>query len=197
MSTMEYRTLHVYRLPIYQKRTMGIDNHISSPNARSPSPNRPVRGFRRRHSTPPAFVKHIIDTHSPPSNTFMKYYYPPTRPLCKNKEQNPLSSDSIKSPPRPTSLVKLRRQEERGVRMVTTPTSITSVPDIVLPVAKKNRNTIVETPCSVASDTQSMNRNILTAKRRKRFSLDLEQGVSFSDDDSHEKSSRDDVSFKF
>ena len=28
MSTTDYRTLHVYRLPKYQKRVIGIDNYI-------------------------------------------------------------------------------------------------------------------------------------------------------------------------
>jgi len=196
MSATDCRTLHVYRLPVYKKRVIGIDNYISSPRARSPSPNKSVLVSRRRHSTPSALTKRSVDVNSPPSNTIVKYYHHYIRPTCMNKDQNSLS-DSVKSPSRPISLVKLRHQEERVVRIVTTPTSINSFTDIILPIAKKNRNTIIETPSSSASEAQSINRGTPAAKRGKATSVDLERDVFASDEDSHEKSLRDDVCSKF
>jgi hypothetical protein len=196
MSATDYRTLHVYRLPVYQKRVIGIDNYISNARARSPSPNRSVIVSGRRHSTPPASTKQIVDVNSPPPpNTFIKFYHHHhyTRPTCLNKDQNAIS-ESVKSPPRPISLVKLRHQEERVVRVVTTPTSINSFTDIILPIAKKNCNTIVETPSSIGSEIQSINRN---TKRGKGISPDFERDFIESDEDSTENSARDDVGLKF
>jgi hypothetical protein len=198
MSATDYRTLHVYRLPVYQKRVVGIDNCISNARARSPSPNRSVIVSGRRHSTPQASTKRIVDVSSPPSNTFIKFYHHHhyTRPTCLNKDQNVIS-ESVKSPPRPISLVKLRHQEERVVRVVTTPTSINSFTDIILPIAKKNCNTIVETPSSIGSEIQSIHRNTSSRKRGKGISPDSDRDFIESDEDSTENSTRDDVCLKF
>lgn len=182
MSATDCRTLHVYRLPVYQKRVIANENYTSNTHNRSPSPN--ISG--RRHSTPPVVTKPTVDINSPPPNPVIKYYH--ARPTSVNREQNPII-DSTKPPTRPVSLVKLRHQEERVVRLVTTPTSINSFTDIILPIAKKNRSTIVETSNSITSGIDQKSKQ----KKRPIISLNLEHDIFSSDEDSYEKSKRDNV----
>jgi hypothetical protein len=194
MSATDCRTLHIYRLPVYQKRITGIDNYIVDRHVRSPSP---VFTSKRRHSTPPVPTKRFIDINSPPSKKIIKNYHHHTRAICANKEQKSPSAP-IKSPPRPISLIKERHQDERATRTVTTPTSVQSFTDIILPKARRNRNVFVETPSSIASESQSISRNTSTTKRGRLASLiDVENDGFQSDDDSHDKSIRDDVCWKF
>ena len=136
MSTTDCRPLYVYRTPIYQKRLINHDNHISIPHARSPSPNPVSFTSRRRHSTPPATAVRFLEVKLPQSNTVVKYYYPNIRSTRVIREQNS-ASDAVKSPSRPVSLVTRRHQEERAGRIATTPTSLNSFTDVILPLAKK------------------------------------------------------------
>ncbi len=192
MSTTDCRTVNFYRLPIYQRRGLGIENYPLNSHTRSPSPNRSVFASRRRHSTPPVPTKYLIDVNSSSSN---KYYHSYPKRGCVNKEQNSVL-ESLKSPSRPIPFIKFRHQEERGVRLVTTPTSIKSFTDILLPAAKKNRNTIVETSTSSPSEIQSITQSVSSMKRGKGVPLNLEYDVSLSNEDSHDKSSQDNVCLK-
>ena len=187
MTTNDCRMLHLYRVPIYQKRTHVLNNSLPSPHTCSPSPS-------RRHSTPPVATKYLVDVHSSPSSTFVKYYPSSLRATPMNKEQNLLAKESnTLSSPKAMSLVKRRQQDERLIRVVTTPTSIKSFTDIVLPIAKKNRNTIVETTSSSnPSDIQSSNRNL----RRPMKIVNLESEICISDEDLDEPSLQDNVSIK-
>ena len=193
MSNTDYRTLNIYRSPIYQKRVLGIDTHPSNSHLRSTSPKRSVLASRRRrHSTPPASNKHSVDVNTSPTSTFLKYYHSHPRAACLRKEvYSP--TNSVKRPARPISLAKLRHQEERAIWIVTTPTSVKSFTDVVLPIAKKNRNIIVETPSSLPAEIQSNNRSISTAKRGQTISLNLERDLSVSSVNLYDQPLRDSV----
>jgi hypothetical protein len=179
--------LNFYRLPIYQKRVHGIENHLPNSRTRSPSPNRSIFASRRRHSTPLVAPKYLIDINSPPPNRLIKYYHSYPRRGCATREQNSI----LESPSRPIPFVKFRHQEERIVRLVPTPTSVKSFNDIMLPVAKKNRNTIVENLTSIPSDIQSINHSLSSMKRGQKTSSN-----SVSNADSHDKSFSDNVCLK-
>jgi hypothetical protein len=189
MSTTDSRPLYIYRTPVYQKRVVGPDNYISVPHARSPSPNPTALVPRRRHSTPPATAVRFVEVKSPHSNTVIKRYYPNIRSTRVFREQNS-TSDSAKSPSRPISLVTRRHQEERVVRIATTPTSVGSITDIILPVAKKNRSTILDTPSPSVPQIQSK-------KRDKAISLDIERDGFVLNEDPYDVSLPNDVKLKF
>jgi len=161
MSTTDCRTLHIYRVPVHQKRTLALENYASISPLRLPSPNRVKFASGRRHSTPQTSAKLNSIDFQPQSH-------------ITNKDSN-LSSDAAKPPSRPVSLVKLRPSEERLTRLVTTPTSIHSFTDVILPIAKKNRNTFIETSNPIPSDTQF--------KRTKATSNDLETRTIVSSED--------------
>jgi hypothetical protein len=196
MSATDFQLLHVNRKSVYQKRFVGVDNTISMPHVHSPLPKRSVLLSRRRHSTPQAATVRYVAIKSPQSNGVVKHYYVNAKSVRSTKDQGS-KPDSVGSPPRPVSLVKPRNQDERVVRLATTPTSMTSTTDIFLPIAKKNRTTIVETPSSVGSDFQSVNHSVFKKKqykkRERKFSFDIGRDAFFGSDDD---SSQDAVCFK-
>lgn len=196
MSTSDCRTLHIYRVPMHQKRTSVVNNPLPSPHSRSPSPNRSVLPSARRHSTPPGAANHFVDIHSSPTNTLVRYYQSQARTAITNQEKKLISNESIKSSPsqQPISLAKRRHQDERFVRVVTTPTSVKSFADIVLPIARKNRNNIVETTSSSnPSDMhQATNRNL----RGLMTTVNLESEICVSNEDSDDKSLQETVSIE-
>ena len=190
MSGTDCRTLNFYRLPVYQKqRVHGIENHQTNSHNRSPSPNRSIFASRRRHSTPPGTAKYLVDVNPPPSNQLIKYYHSYPRRGCATNEHNSI----LESPSRPIPFIKLRHQEERGVRIVTTPTSTKSFTDVFLPVAKKNRNTIIETSTTNPTEIQSISQIQSSAKRGRRASLNLEHDVFLSEEETRVRTFSDDV----
>ena len=196
MSASDCRTLNIYRVPMYQKRTSVVNNPLPSPHTRSPSssPNRSVLSSARRHSTPPGATNHFVNIRTSPSNTSVRYHHSQPRTILTNQEKKLISNESIKSSPshQPISLGKRRHQDERFIRIVTTPTSVKSFTDIVLPMAKKNRNNIVEiTSSSNPSDMyQSTNRNL----RGLMTTVNLESEICVSNEDSDDKSLQETVS---
>jgi hypothetical protein len=181
-------------LQIHQKRSAGTDNYISIPVTRSPSPNRAVLVSSRRHSTPSTSTIRFVEFKSPQSNTVIKYYFPHTRTTRAIREETLLSNtlDVVKSPPRPISLLKRRHEDERLIRIATTPTGPTPNNDIIIPTAKKSRHTIIETP--VNRDTVARNQ---WKKRETVIPLDLERDISEFTDDDYEETYRDRVRIIF
>lgn len=191
MSATDCRLVNIYRTPVYQKRVMNSDNYTSIPHARSSSPNPTPRAPGRRHSTPPANAVRFVEVKSPQSNPVIKHYYPNIRSTRVLREHNS-TSDSVKSLTRPVSLVTRRHQEERVVR-ITTPTSVSSITDIILPIAKKNRSTILDTPSPSVPQIQFNKRSITIKNRDKAYSLDLERNGFLSNEDSYDMSLKNDV----
>lgn len=179
------RMLHIYRVPMYQKRPSVVNNPPPSSHSRSPSPNRYVLPSARRHSTPPGVTNQFVDVQSSPTDALVRYYHSQPRTMIAN--------ESIKSSPSqpPVSLVKRRHQDERLIRVVTTPTSPKSFTDIVLPMAKKNRNNIVETTSSSNPSEihQSTNRNL----RGLMTTVNLDSEIGLSNENSEEKSLQETV----
>ncbi|CAF0908328.1 unnamed protein product [Rotaria sp. Silwood1] len=195
MATTDCRPSNIYRIPVYQKRVTGLENYISIPYSRPPSPITTVLVSRRRHSTPPASTLRFVEVKSPSSNTVIKHYYPPVRTTRIIREPGSIS-DSIKSTPCSASLVQRRFQDERTVYTATAPTSLSSITDIILPVAKKNRNTIIDTPNHIVSDIQTVNHDSSTKKQLKKreqlMPLDLVCDVFLSEEDDREDSTMQD-----
>jgi hypothetical protein len=190
MSGTDSRPLNFYRLPVYQKqRVIGIENHQTNFHNRSPSPNRSIFASRRRHSTPPGAAKYFVDLNSPKPNQLIKYYHSYPRRGCAPNEHSPISE----SPSRPIPFIKFRHQEERGVRIVTTPTSIKSFTDVLLPLAKKNRNAIIETSATNLTEIQSISQSQSSAKRGRKASLNPERDVFLSNEETHDGTLPDDV----
>jgi hypothetical protein len=201
-STNDSRALHVYRIPVYPKRTRGYDDHVSIPHVRSPSPDEKILVARRRPSTPSTSNVRIVEVKSPPETTYMKHYYPHTRTTRVIREQSPLSTtsdsaSSISTPP-PMSIVKRRPQEQRIVRIATTSTSTGSNNDVLVPIRKKQRRALVETPVAIVSETPLVNRGTSPRKqwkkREKTIPLDLDRDVYVSDEDYYEEAFPDGVS---
>ncbi|CAF4280852.1 unnamed protein product [Rotaria magnacalcarata] len=193
-NSADSRALRVYRVPAYQKRTRDYDHHASIPRVRSPAPDSRVY-VSRRQSSPRTSTVRIVEVKSPPFTTYMKRFYPHPRTTRVIREQNPLSTDTdstspISTPP-PISLVKRRRQEPRVVRIATTSTNASSNSDLIVPVAKKYRRTIGETPVTIVSETPLVNRGTSPRKhwkkREKPIPLDLERDVYISDEDYYEE----------
>ncbi|CAF1325397.1 unnamed protein product [Rotaria sordida] len=191
MATTDCRPSNIYRIPVHQKRITGLENYISIPYTRPPSPITNVYVSRRRHSTPPAATLRFVEVKSPASNTVIKHYYPIARPTRIIRDQSS-TSDLVRSTPCSASLIKRRFQDERTGHTVTTPTSVSSITDIILPAAKKNRNAIVDTPHNIVSDIQSLNHDSSTKKQlRKReptISLNVGRDIFISDEDSSQDS---------
>ena len=188
MTMNDYRLSHIYRTPIYQKRIINPENYVSSSLfILSSSPNRTAFVTRRHYSTPVISTLRFIEVKSPTSNKVIKLYYPHVGLAHLIRDQSSIS-DSAKSMSLSTSLVKRRYQEERIAYMTRTPTSICSDADIILPVAKKNRNTIIETSCPIVSDVQSSSQDITTRKlwkeRERAMSFDFEDDIPISNKDS-------------
>jgi hypothetical protein len=187
-STTDSRALHVYRIPVYQKRTV--------PYVRSPSSDEKIFVSRRRQSSPGTSNVRIVELKSPQPKTYVKRYYPQTRTTRIIREQSPLSTtndsaSSISTPP-PVPLVK-----KRVVRIGTTSTSAGS--DVIVPVTKKKSRTFAQTPVAIVSETPLVTRGTSPRKQWKKreqtIPLDLDRDVYISDEDYYEEAFPDGVSF--
>jgi hypothetical protein len=196
--TTDSRALHVYRIPVYPRR----NERASVPHVRSPSPDSQVYVSRRRRSTPPRSNVRIVEMKSPHPKTYMKRVYPHKRTTRVIREQSPLSTtadsaSSIASPP-PVSLVKRRQHDKRVVRLATTSTNTGANNDVIVPVARKNRRALVETPVAFVSETPLVTRGTSPRKQWKRrdktVPLDLDRDVYVSDEDYYEEAFPDGVS---
>jgi hypothetical protein len=205
-STADSRPLHVYRMPVYRKHANTDREYVSIPHVRSPSPEATVLVSRRRHSPPTASTVRIVEVQpssSPQPTTIIKRYYPPTTRIIRQQRafSTPppsASTLSFTSPP-PISMVKRRRQEQRLVRIATTPTSGSSNADFFVPITKKSRRMISDTPLAIVSETPLVNRGTSPRKqwkkRGKTIPLDLERDVYISDEDYYEEAFQDGVRF--
>jgi hypothetical protein len=193
--TTDSRALHVYRIPVYQRR----NERVSIPHVRSPSPDSPIYVSRRRQSTPPKSSVRIVEMNSPHQKTYVRRVYPHKRTTRVIREQSPLSitGDSDSTPP-PVSLVKRKHHDQRVVRLATTSTSTGSTNDVIVPVAKRNRRGVVETPVAIVSETPLVTRGTSPRKqwkkREKTIPLDLDRDVYVSDEDYYEEAFPDGVS---
>ncbi|CAF3552363.1 unnamed protein product [Rotaria socialis] len=167
MPTTDTRQMHIYRKPVHQKRVICTDHHMPALHTRSPSPKRSRLASRRRHSTPPALTLRVFECKSPSSNRVAKYYYPNNIRHARVSGESSSISGSFRSIPSSNPLAKRRFQDERTGYVSTTPSSITSITDIVLPIAKKNRATIVNIPSHIKSSIQPMSRESSTKKQRE------------------------------
>ena len=185
MLTTDSQLLHVPQKSTNRKRNFTADNHVSISRAHSPSSKKSVLISRRRHSTPQVSTLRFVELKSPQSHPFVKQYYVNTR-TTRTIHKDP----NVKSPPRPATLVKPRHPDERTTRLLPIPTSLCLNNDIFLPVAKKNRSTIVETPSPAKCDLQTINYSEVGNKRwnrrEKAFSLDFGSDVYRSDEESIE-----------
>lgn len=200
-STNDSRPLHVYRVPMYPKRTRKNDNRITIPQVRSPSPEPKVIVARRRASTPPSSSVRIVEVQSPESTTYVKRIYPQKRTTRIIRERSPLSTSSdststSSSSPAPTLTIVPRR--EQVVRIATTSTSASTYSDRVAPIARRTRRAFVETPVAIVSETPLVNRGTSPKKqwkkREKPIPLDLDRDVYVSDEDYYEEAFADGVS---
>lgn len=191
-TTTDSRPLHIYRKPIYPKRIISPENYISMPHTRCPSPKIPAPPSRRRHSTPPASALRFLEDLSPSSNKCLKYYYPNVKPTRVTRESSTIS-DPIKSRPTSIPLIKQRHQDKHNGYMPTTPSSMTSIPDVILPATKKNRSAIIHISSQIKSDNQSDHYKPSNKRQWKKCeqskSLDLDRHAFISNDDSSEYSS--------
>ena len=198
-STNESGAMHVYRIPVYQKR----NERLSIPHVRSPSPESKILVTRRRQSSPPASTVRIVELKSPKPKTYVKRFYPHTRTTRVIREQSPLSttndSASSVSSPLPISLVKRHQPERRVVRMTTASTSTGSNNEVIVPITRKNRRKLGDTPVAIVSETPLVTRGTSPRKqwkkREKAIPLDLDRDVYISDEDYYEEAFPDGVSF--
>ncbi|CAF1337300.1 unnamed protein product [Adineta ricciae] len=188
MLTTDPQLLHVPQQSANRKRNFTADNHVSVSRAHSPSSKKSVLISRRRHSTPQVSTLRFVELKSPQSHPFVKQYYVNARTTRTMHKDPNGKSDLIRSPPRPATLVKPRYPDERTARLLPIPTSLCLNNDIFLPVAKKNRSTIVETPSPATCDLQTINYSEVSKKRwnkrEKAFSVDLDSDVFRSNEES-------------
>ncbi|UJR27114.1 hypothetical protein I4U23_008413 [Adineta vaga] len=188
MWTTDSQLLHVPRRPIVRKPHFINDNHVSISRIHSPSSRKTMLTSRRRHSTPQVSTLRFVESKSPQLHPITKQYYLNTRAIRTIHKEQSLKSDLFKSPPRPATLVKPRHPDDRTTRLPTTPTSLCFNNDIFLPMAKKNRSTIVETPSPAASDFLTGNQNAFSKRqwnrREKAISLDFDTDLFKPDDES-------------
>ncbi|CAF3802341.1 unnamed protein product [Rotaria magnacalcarata] len=192
MPTTDTRQMHIYRKPVHQKRAICTDHHMLALHTGSPSPKRSRLVSRRRHSTPPASTLRVSDCKSSSSNRVAKYYYPNNTRHTRINGESISISDSFRSIPSSNPLAKRRFQDERTGYISTTPSSIASITDIVLPIAKKNRSTIVDIPSHIKFSIQPMNReSSTTIQRDSSKSLTPGSHVFISDGETSECSLSD------
>lgn len=165
-------------MPAYSKRDRIYDDRVSIPYVRSPSSS--IR---------------IVEVASPESTTYVKRYYPHKRPTRVIREQSPLSSITTETSSSPPPLALVPR---RIVRLPTASTSASSNTDVLVPMTRRTRRTLMDTPVAIVSETPLVNRGTsprkIWKKRDKPIPLDLDRDVYISDEDYYEEAFPDGVS---
>jgi hypothetical protein len=185
-------------MPAYSKRDRSYDDRVSIPYVRSPSPESTIIVSRGRASTPPSSSVRIVEVASPESTTYVKRYYPHKRPARIIRERSPLSSTTTETSSSLTSPPPLALVPRRVVRLPTASTSASSNTDVIVPIARRTRRTMFETPVAIVSETPLVNRGTsprkIWKKRDKPIPLDLDRDVYISDEDYYEEAFPDGVS---
>lgn len=190
-----------------QKRSSKYDDRLATPVIRLSSPDSRMIVARRRTLTPPSSSVRIVEVQSPESATYVKRIYPQRRTTRIIREQSPLStttsdsSSTITSSSTPPTTVTIVPRREQFVRLATTSTSTSSNGDRRIPVARKTRRTLVETPVAIVSETPLVNRGTSPRKqwkkREKPVPLDVDRDVYVSDEDYYEEAFPDGVRHDF